>query len=145
MKDCNVEAACMGRREFLVKAGLVAGASVLTVSAGGNVFGSSRFEDVTIPVAADSALAKVGGSQIIDSSAGKLIVIHVADKQFAAFSAVCTHKKGILEYNGKELSCPKHGSKFDTANGNVAKGPAEAPVKSYAVKAGDGSVTIAVV
>lgn len=145
MKDCNAKAACMGRREFLVKVGLVAGATVLTVSAGGNAFAASRFEDVTLPVAADSALAKVGGSQIVESSAGKLIVIHVSDKAYAAFSAICTHKKGVLEYNGKALSCPKHGSTFDAANGNVTKGPADVAIKSYAVKPGDGSVTIAVV
>ncbi len=145
MKDCNIMAPCMGRREFLVKAGLVAGATVLTVTMGENAFAAASFEDVVVPVAADSALAKVGGSQIVDSSAGKLIVIHVADKQFAAFSAFCTHKKGLLEYNGKDLSCPKHGSKFDASNGNVTKGPAEVPVKSYAAKAGDGSVKIAVV
>jgi nitrite reductase/ring-hydroxylating ferredoxin subunit len=114
----------------------------LTVSSG-SAF-ASAIEDLTIPVAAGSPLAKIGGSQIVDSSAGKLIVIHVADSKYAALSAVCTHKRGVLEYNGKQLVCPKHGSKFDTSDGSVASGPAENPIKSYPAKAGDGSVTVAV-
>lgn len=145
MKDCNAEAACMGRREFLVKAGLVAGATVLTVSAGGNAFAANRFEDVVVPVAADSALAKVGGFQVVDSSAGKIIVIHSGEGKWAAFSAKCTHKGATLKYDGTQLNCPSHGSKFNAATGDVTGGPAEKALKSYAVKPGDGSVTVAVV
>lgn len=140
MDDCVSKSVCMGRREFLVKAGLVAGATILTVSAAG----AMTFEDVTVPVTADGPLAKVGGSQIVDSSAGKIIVIRTGEKSFAAFSAVCTHKKGLLAYDGKTLSCPKHGSKFDASSGKVTSGPAEDALKSYAAKPGDGSVIVAV-
>lgn len=141
MENCAAGTTCMGRREFLVKAGLVAGATVLSIS-NGTAF-ASNFEDLKVPVGADSPLAKVGGSQIVDSSAGKLIVIYISDKKYAAFSAVCTHKRGILEYKGNQLVCPKHGSKFDTGNGRVIEGPAETPIKGYEAKSGDGSVTVA--
>ena len=141
MEDCKPKVACIGRREFLVKAGLVAGVTVLTVSSS---YGASAFEDLTVTIVTDSPLAKVGGSQVVDSTAGKLIVIRSGEKTFAAFSAICTHKRGTLSYDGKQLNCPKHGSKFNAENGTVSSGPAETPVKSYAVKAGDGSVTVAV-
>ncbi len=135
---------CLGRREFLVKAGLFAGAAVLTVSWAGQAEAASKFEDVTIAVGPDSPLAKAGGSVVVDSSAGKIIVIRNADAKFAAFSAVCTHKRGLLSYDGKQLSCPKHGSKFDIADGRVTSGPAETGLKSFPVKNADGSVLVTV-
>ena len=109
MEDCKPKVACIGRREFLVKAGLVAGVTVLTVSSS---YGASAFEDLTVTIVTDSPLAKVGGSQVVDSTAGKLIVIRSGEKTFAAFSAICTHKRGTLSYDGKQLYCPKHGSKI---------------------------------
>src|SRR6476620_179834 len=146
MKDCNDMSACMGRREFLVKAGLVAGGVVLTVSSLGNSALGAAFEDVTIDLAVDSPLAKVGGSQIVDSSAGKIIVLHEADDKYLAFSAKCTHKGGLVEYDAasNKLTCPKHGSAFDGVDGKVLKGPADEPLKAYPAKAADKKVTVTV-
>lgn len=143
MKDCNASSACMGRREFLVKAGLVAGGMVLTVS---SLNAAVAFEDVTVPIAADGPLAKVGGFQIIDSTAGKLIVIRTDDAKFAAYSARCTHKRAVLGYDHatKQLACPSHGSRFAAADGSVAKGPAETALPSYVAKGGSTSVTVVV-
>jgi nitrite reductase/ring-hydroxylating ferredoxin subunit len=144
MKSCDQKSACVSRREFLVRTGIVGAVTVLTISAPGAMLGSSRFEDVKVPVGADSPLAKVGGSQIVDSPAGKLIVIRRDEHTFAAFSASCTHKGGIVGYDGKEISCPKHGSKFDAKDGSVKGGPAGGPLKSYPAKHGDASVIISV-
>ena len=143
MKDCVETKACMGRREFLVKAGLVAGGMVLTVS---SLNAAITFEDVTVPIAADSPLAKVGGSQIIDSTAGKLIVIRTEDAKFAAYSARCTHKRAVIGYDHatKQLACPSHGSRFSAGDGSVAKGPAETALTSYVAKGGATSVTVVV-
>ncbi len=140
MDECVSRPACIGRREFLVKAGLVAGATVLTISRAG----AAVIEDVTVPVTPDGPLAKVGGSQVVDSSAGKIIVLRTGEKTFAAFSALCTHKKGLLKYDGKQLVCPKHGSAFDASNGKVTAGPAEEALRSYATTLGEGSVRVAV-
>ena len=146
MKNCNDKAACMGRREFLVKAGLVAGGVVLTVSSLGSTALGAAFEDVTIDVAADSPLAKVGGSQIVDSTAGKLIVIHADGDKYLAFSAKCTHKGALLDYDaaGKRLTCPKHGSAFDGRTGAVTQGPADDPLRSYPAKSADKKVVVTV-
>ena len=146
MKNCIDTRACFGRREFLVKAGLVAGGAVLTVSSVGKVFAASPVEDVTVAISADSPLAKIGGSRIVDSSAGKIIVIRTGEAKFVAFSAKCTHKGGTVDYDHvkKQLACPKHGSRFDAANGSVANGPAEVPLAAYAAKGSPESVTISV-
>lgn len=133
----------MGRREFLVKAGFVAGAAVLTVSS----VGAMTMDDVVVPLTANGPLAKVGGSTVIESSAGKIIVIRTEETKYLAYSARCTHKRGVLGYDHakKQLICPSHGSKFDASSGKVAGGPAEIDLRSYPTKAGDGSVTVAVV
>jgi len=146
MKDCNDKAACVGRREFLVKAGLVAGGDVLTLSSAGSVFAGTPFEDVVVPIAADSPLAKVGGSQVVDTSAGKVIVIRTSDAAFSAYSARCTHKGGLVNYDTakKLLVCPKHGSSFDGANGKVVDGPADTPLASHAAKGSADKVTVTV-
>lgn len=143
MKDCVETKACMGRRKFLVRAGLVAGGLVLIVS---SLNAAIPFEDVTVPIAADGALAKVGGFQIVESTVGKLIVIRTEDAKFAAFSARCTHKRAVLGYDHatKQLACPSHGSRFSASDGSVAKGPAETPLTSYVARGGTSSVIVVV-
>ena len=148
MKDCTDKTACMGRREFLVKTGTVAGGLVLTVSSlGSNAFGAA-FEDVTVPIGADSPLAKVGGSLVVDTSDPKVkvLVVRLEKSKFAAFSSRCTHKGTKLGYNAeaKQVECPNHGSRFDPVTGAVTRGPAEVALKSYAAKGSDESVTVAV-
>ena len=144
MKDCNDSGACMGRREFLVKAGFAAGSIVLTVSTLGSTGVAAVFDDVTVTVGADSPLAKVGGFQIVDSSTGKLIVIHSAEDKFVAFSAKCTHRGATVEYDAaaKQIHCPKHGSRFDASNGSVVKGPAEKSLPEFPAEASGQTVTI---
>lgn len=144
MKDCVKPTGCMGRREFLVKAGLTAGGLVLAVSSLSKTIGAAAFEEVMIKISPDSPLAKVGGFQIVDSSAGKLIVVHLEENKFKAYSAICTHKRGLLAYDSKNkvLACPKHGSKFDETSGSVKDGPAESPIALYSANGGEGSVTV---
>jgi len=146
MNECKDKSSCFSRRDFLVKSALFAGGAVLTVSALNNSVFAGRFEDVTIDVTADSPLAKSGGSQIVDSSAGKIIVINEGSGNFAAFSAICTHKGAIVGYDAsaKKLVCPKHGSEFDGVTGNVVKGPAEDALKSYPARETGTKVTLTV-
>ena len=145
MNDCIDKPACFDRREFLVKTGLLAGGAILTISALGGSSFAAALEDLTIELTADSPLSKPGGSQVVDSSAGKIIVINDGGK-FLAFSAVCTHKRGIVDYDPatKKLVCPKHGSTFDGTNGAVVKGPADDPLKSYGAAKTGSKVTVSV-
>lgn len=133
MKDCIDKKDCTGRREFLVKAGLVAGGLVLTLSAPLGAFAGAFFEDLVVPIDDKSPLNKVGGSAVVESTAGKIIIMRTGETVFVAFSAKCTHKGGTVFYDeeSKTFLCPKHGSEFNTANGSVVKGPAGDPLASY--------------
>ncbi len=146
MNDCKDQAPCLGRRQFLVKAGLIVGGAVLTVSALGGSSFAAIFDDLTIDISRDSPLAKAGGSQIVDSTAGKLIVINEGDGKFAAFSARCTHKGSQVAYDAatKKMTCPKHGSAFDGSTGVVVNGPADTPLQAYPAKQAANKVTISV-
>ncbi len=148
MKDCNEIVDCTGRREFLVKAALVAGGLVLTLSGSASVIKAfTRFEDLEVPIDGKSPLAKVGGSLVVASKAGKIIIVRTGEAAFSAFSARCTHKGGTVEYDAgqKRFICPKHGSTFDSTNGTVVDGPADEPLASFPARGTASSVKVTVV
>lgn len=145
MKDCNETIDCSGRREFLVKTAFLAGGLLLTLGGSRSGF-AVPVEDVTIPVGAESPLAKVGGSEIVDSSAGKIIIVRTGEAAFVAYSARCTHKGGIVAYDDakKQFACPKHGSRFGSATGEVVEGPAGDPLPAYKTRAEKDAVVVKV-
>lgn len=145
MKDCDENANCSGRREFLVKAAFLTGGLVISLSGASNVFGK-LVDDLTVAIGADSPLAKIGGSEVVDSAAGKIIVLRTGEKSFVAFSARCTHKGGTVAFDAasKQFVCPKHGSKFDSSTGAVAEGPAKDALTGYNAKGDTSSVVISV-
>ncbi|MEP6787208.1 MAG: Rieske (2Fe-2S) protein [Acidobacteriota bacterium] len=146
MKDCNEMVDCVGRREFLVKSAFIAGGLVLTLSGAASVFGKAvNGTDVVIPIDDKSPLNKVGGSQIVESAKGQIIVVRTGDASFVAFSAICTHKRGVVEYDAakKQFECPNH-SKFDASNGNVIDGPADDPLPKFTATGTSTSVIVAV-
>lgn len=145
MKNCNDLSDCGSRREFLVKSALVAGGLVLSLSGAGSALGNA-FEDISVTIDAKSPLNKVGGSVVVDSTAGKIVILRTGEAAFVAFSAKCTHKGGIIEFDpaSKQFVCPKHGSRFDSATGAVKEGPAESPIKPFTAKGTSASVTVTV-
>jgi len=48
-----------------------------------------------------------------------------------AFDTRCTHAGAPSVLSGTQLTCPAHGSIFDPENGQVLRGPAVEPLKSY--------------
>ena len=144
MKDCDEIVNCSGRREFLVKAAVLAGGMVLTLSGAGTALGS-RFEDVVIQIDDKSPLNKVGGSVTVDSAKGKIVIARTGDASFSAVSAKCTHKGGPIKYDSaaKIFACPWHGSKYGTDGSNQG-GPSDTPLASYPAKGTAGSVTVTV-
>lgn len=125
---------CDNRREFLVKSTATAGGLVLSLAGITTVKANNAEGDVSVKLDANSPLNKVGGSQIVDSSAGKIIIVNTANG-FKAYSAVCTHKSAIVGYDEKTqmIVCPSHGSKFD-AEGKNAGGPARTPLAVYSAE-----------
>lgn len=82
------------------------------------------------------ALQKIGGaikkrySKLNNSE--PILIIRLSEKEFAAYSALCTHK-GVevrLPKNG-EIVCPNHGSRFRIDNGEVIEGKAIEPLKKF--------------
>lgn len=126
------EKKCSGRREFLVSASAIAGGLVLSLanvkeaSAETNPTGS----DTVIKLDDKSPLNTVGGSQVVDTPSGKIIIARTSETGFTAVSAICTHKGSTLGYDAKNkiFACPSHGSKFNL-DGTNAGGPAKNPLK----------------
>ena len=55
----------------------------------------------------------------------KILVVNVAGKVYA-INGVCTHLGGDLskgQLEGKIITCPKHGSRFDVTTGESVSGP----------------------
>ncbi|MGW7461236.1 Rieske (2Fe-2S) protein [Streptomyces sp. NPDC054797] len=92
---------------------------------------------------AKSADVPVGGGKILKDE--KLVVTQPTAGSFRCFTAVCTHQGCLVnKVENGTIDCPCHGSKFEVADGAVAKGPATRPLaeKKIAV-APDGTISLA--
>ncbi|WP_031506763.1 Rieske (2Fe-2S) protein [Streptomyces megasporus] len=79
----------------------------------------------------------VGGSRLYRER--RLVVSQPTRGDFKAFGAVCTHAGCVLT-SVKELEgdCTCHGSRFDTTNGEVLTGPANAPLPEVPIRVEGG-------
>jgi nitrite reductase/ring-hydroxylating ferredoxin subunit len=62
-----------------------------------------------------------------------------------AFGDTCTHLQCSLaegRLDGIVVTCPCHGSQFDVTTGEVVRGPAQEPVRSYASRVEDNAVRV---
>jgi Rieske Fe-S protein len=72
-----------------------------------------------------------------------IVLVHTAEGQMKAFSAVCTHLGCIVEYRPDEhgMHCNCHGSRFDL-NGKNVGGPAPRPLIPFRVEVKAGEITV---
>ena len=61
-----------------------------------------------------------------------------------AFDVRCTHNGVPCSLSGMNLRCPAHGSLFDPETGEVIRGPAVEPLKSYRTIESDGEIRIVI-
>jgi Rieske Fe-S protein len=61
-----------------------------------------------------------------------------------AFDSKCTHAGVPTSVSGAQLKCPAHGSVFNPENGEVVRGPAVEPLKSYRTIEADGEIRIVI-
>jgi len=61
-----------------------------------------------------------------------------------AFDTRCTHAGAPCVLNQSQLQCPAHGSIFDPENGEVIRGPAVEPLKSYRTLEVNGEIRIVI-
>ena len=62
----------------------------------------------------------------------------------AAFDTRCTHAQAPCDLIDSLLRCPAHGSIFDPENGEVVRGPAVEPLKSYRTLEVNGEIRIVI-
>ena len=75
---------------------------------------------------------------------GRRIAVANADGTLYAFDDACTHRQCSLakgQLSGTTVTCECHGSQFDVRTGNVLRGPATRPVRTYQMDAG-GTVRV---
>ncbi len=69
--------------------------------------------------------------------AGRPLAVYNVDGAFFVTAAICTHEHADLtegELQGRKITCPLHGARFDVATGRVVSPPAFKPLKTFAVR-----------
>lgn len=75
------------------------------------------------------------------------IVIFNIGGQLFAIGDVCTHDDGPLgdgDVEGFNVTCPRHGAKFDIRTGKVTSMPAVEDIPAYPVQIRDGTIFLGV-
>lgn len=91
-------------------------------------------------IAATSEVAP-GSAIDFENSGQPAVLVHLEGGDFVAYSAVCTHQRCTVAYQGGELVCPCHGSTFDpSSDAEVVAGPANRPLERIPVEVRDGEV-----
>jgi nitrite reductase/ring-hydroxylating ferredoxin subunit len=96
-----------------------------------------------VPVTEAAAVAE-GEVEAFDVGGERIAVANVGGT-LHAFGDVCTHMQCSLaegHLEGTVVTCPCHGSQFDVTTGEVLRGPAREPVRSYASRVENNAVQI---
>ncbi|HJD49885.1 MAG TPA: Rieske (2Fe-2S) protein [Candidatus Corynebacterium intestinavium] len=107
---------------------LLRGAALATATTAAGALLAACAGEETVAKAAKADIP-VGGAKIIDN----WIIAQPQKDKFMAYSTECPHARGrideIAEQDGMTVAiCPKHGSVFDTATGDVVEGPSRDPM-----------------
>lgn len=91
---------------------------------------------------AGTALNDVGGTAVVQSTAGVFLIAKTNATSFQAIDAVCTHEGcTVNSIAGDIYVCPCHGSRYNRS-GQVVNGPARANLRQYATSFAEGVVSI---
>lgn len=85
-----------------------------------------------------------GGMQLVEVD-DRLVIVFNVQGDFYCIDDVCTHDGGPLsegEIEGCQISCPRHGAKFDVRNGEALTMPATQPTGSHEVKLDAGNIYV---
>jgi nitrite reductase/ring-hydroxylating ferredoxin subunit len=77
---------------------------------------------------------------------GHRVALCNVDGEFHAIEDVCTHDAGPLDQGeliGSQITCPRHGAKFDVTTGKALTLPAVRPVPKHTVKVEGDDVYVA--
>ncbi|HEX8259494.1 MAG TPA: Rieske (2Fe-2S) protein [Rubrobacteraceae bacterium] len=118
--------------------GAVEGAGEATQGTSGGVAQVESGE----PITQESEVEPGSALEFTDEETGQqAILVHLESGDFAAYSAICTHRQCTVGYSDGNLACPCHGSVFDpTSGGAVVNGPATQPLPEIPVEVRNGEV-----
>ena len=77
------------------------------------------------------------GERLVVEIARRWVALFNLDGQFYAIEDRCTHDDGPLaegELRGCEISCPRHGARFDIRDGRVLSAPALVDVPTFVTR-----------
>jgi thiosulfate dehydrogenase [quinone] large subunit len=72
-----------------------------------------------------------------DPAFGPILLIHLDNGQFVAYSSICTHAGCQVQFDpsGKDIICPCHGAVYDPYHGaQVLGGPAPFPLQTIPIR-----------
>jgi 3-phenylpropionate/trans-cinnamate dioxygenase ferredoxin subunit len=87
---------------------------------------------------------KTGMHTLVDLRDNSLLLVNVAG-EFYAIENVCSHDGGELsdgEIDGCEITCPRHGARFDIKTGAVLSAPAFEDIETYPVRVVDNIIQV---
>jgi nitrite reductase/ring-hydroxylating ferredoxin subunit len=89
----------------------------------------------TLSPVARATQIREGDLHVVDVAGTKVTLTRI-DGRLHAFDDTCTHAGCSLadgEIDGRVVTCPCHGSRFDVTSGAVLRGPARRPVRTHVV------------
>jgi nitrite reductase/ring-hydroxylating ferredoxin subunit len=103
----------------------------------------------TGPVVRVAAVEQLPPGAVVDVEVdGRRLALVNQDGAVYAVQRDCTHAAGPLTEGGLApgcmLQCPWHGAVFDVRTGQVRRGPARKPLRTYPVEVVDGAVLVAI-
>ena len=144
--SASLAVACGGGSEKAEEGGPTAGEGAVkgaseSTEAGGANDGVAQVESGAV-IAQESDVPEDAAVEFTDEETGQqAVLVHLEGGDFAAYSAICTHRQCIVGYSDGNLASPCHGSVFDPANGGaVLNGPATQPLPEIPVEVRDGEV-----
>ena len=87
---------------------------------------------------------KPGMHTLINLQQESLLLVNIAG-EFYAIENTCSHDGGVLsggEVCGCEITCPRHGARFDLKTGAVLSPPAFEDIATYPVRVVDNMVQV---
>jgi Rieske Fe-S protein len=136
---CGGGSGSEGPGEEAVDGGLTGGVQGAAQSAGGTTTqGGTPVAEIPegAPIARAAEVPRGSAVEFTDAQLQQpAVLVHLEDGDFAAYSAVCTHRGCTVNYRDGKLACPCHGSVFDPARGAaVEAGPASRPLPEIPVE-----------
>jgi Rieske Fe-S protein len=110
--------ACLGRRDFLARSGMLAVAAALAGACGDGQIGGSITDPggngvLTVNTTEYPALATVGNIVRVSGTSRPIALVRSSSTRIRAFSMVCPHQGTTINVlNGTSFRCPNHGANF---------------------------------